>query len=100
MEHQDAELSDVVVVIEEEPGMSFKDVVARLQSEGLSVSDTDEPNGVVEGTLESAKAKGLEKLPFVKYVRCVFNYTADFPPGDPRNMDPADDKWTDDDDGR
>jgi hypothetical protein len=80
--------------------MSFKDVVARLQSEGLSVSDTDEPNGVVEGTLESAKAKGLEKLPFVKYVRSVFNYTADFPPGDPRNMDPADDKWTDDDDGR
>lgn len=88
MPHEDEELSDVVVVIVDEPGMSTQDAAKKLAEQGLQVSDVDDPNGVVEGTIASSKIPALKKLEFVKYVRDVFNYVADFPPGDPRNRDP------------
>jgi hypothetical protein len=87
MAHQDAELSDVVVVLVDEPGMTTEDAASKLRDLGLTVSDVDEANGVVEGTIETAKIKALIQLEFVKYVRNVFNYIADHPPGDPRNLD-------------
>ncbi|HEX4056284.1 MAG TPA: hypothetical protein VHX86_18640 [Tepidisphaeraceae bacterium] len=92
MEHQDNELSDVVVVLVDEPGMTTKAAAEKLKPLGLAVSDVDEDNGVVEGTIETAKARSLEKLEFVKYVRTVFNYIADYPAGDPRNLDPDGDE--------
>jgi hypothetical protein len=92
MEHQDEELSDVVVIIVDEPGMTTQAAAEKLKSAGLAVSDVDEANGAVEGTIETAKVKSLEKLEFVKYVRTVFNYVADYPPGDPRNLDPDGDE--------
>ena len=88
MEHQDDELSDVVVIIVDEPGMTTQAAAQKLKSLGLSVSDVDEENGAVTGTIETAKLKSLQKLDFVKYVRTVFNYIADYPAGDPRNHDP------------
>jgi hypothetical protein len=99
MDHCDAEVTDVVVVLQEDPGMTVENAVLKLQTEGLSVSDIDQGNSVVEGTILSEKVKGLEKLPFVKYVRNVFSYTADYLPGDPRNLDTdndADPESTDD----
>jgi len=92
MAHQDAELSDVVVVLVEEPGMTAEDAANQLRDLGLAVSDVDEANGVVEGTIETAKIKSLKQLEFVKYVRDVFNYLADYPPGDPRNLDRDEDE--------
>jgi hypothetical protein len=91
MNHHDADLSDVVVVLEPEMGISFDQAVANLKQQGLSVTDTDVENDVVEGTIETTKVKPLEKLACVKYVRSVFNYTADFPTGDPRNLDKDED---------
>ena len=91
MAHQDAELSDVFVVLVDEPGMTARDAANKLRDLGLAVSGVDEPNGVVEGTIETAKIKSLKQLDFVKHVRSVFNYIADYPPGDPRNLDPEDD---------
>jgi hypothetical protein len=88
MDHQDDELSDVVVIIVDEPGMTTAEAADKLKAAGLMVSNIDEPNGAVEGTIESAKVKSLQKLEFVKYVRTVFNYIADYPFGDPRNQDP------------
>jgi hypothetical protein len=91
MAHDDAELSEVIVVLVDEPGMTTQDASKTLSEQGLLVSDVDEANGVVEGTIETAKIGQLKSLQFVKYVRDVFNYVADYPPGDPRNLDPAED---------
>jgi hypothetical protein len=87
MEHQDDELSDVVVILVDEPGMTTRDAAEKLKGTGLSVSNVDEDNGAVEGTIETAKVKSLENLELVKYVRTVFKYIADYPAGDPRNLD-------------
>jgi hypothetical protein len=87
MNHHDADLTDVIVVLEPERDVTMDKAVAQLKDLGLSVSETDEENDVVEGTIASDKVKSLQKLAFVKYVRNVFNYTADYPPGDPRNLD-------------
>ena len=92
MDHRDEELSDVVVVLSDDPALNVAEAVNSLKSAGLSVSDIDEADRVVEGTIASEKAKGLEKLPNVKYVRNVFTYTADFPTGDSRNCDPDNDE--------
>ena len=91
MPHDDAELSDVIVVLVDEPGMTTQDAAKKLAELGLMVTDVDEANGVVEGTIETAKIAQLKKLEFVKYVRDVFDYVADYPPGDPRNLDSAED---------
>jgi hypothetical protein len=42
---------------------------------------------VVEGAVEASKVHDLEKLDCVKYVRTVFTYHANYPPGDPRDRD-------------
>jgi hypothetical protein len=92
MEHQDEELSDVVVIICDDVQITAAVAAEKLKAAGLVISDVDDANGAVEGTIETAKVKSLEKLEFVKYVRTVFNYVADYPPGDPRNLDPEGDE--------
>jgi hypothetical protein len=91
MGHEDAEVSEVVIVLVDEPGMTTQDAAKKLAELGLAVSDIDEPDGVVSGTIESAKIAQLKKLEFVKYIRDVFDYVADYPPGDPRNLDKVED---------
>ena len=71
------ELSDVVVVLVEEMGMTIHDAAKKLTEIGLIVSDLDEEELVVEGTIEAEKLSGLKRLEFVKYVRDVFNYIAE-----------------------
>jgi hypothetical protein len=87
MGHEDAELSEVIVVLVDEPGTTTQDAAKKLAELGLAVSDIDESDGVVSGTIETAKLAQVKKLEFVKYIREVFNYVADYPPGDPRNLD-------------
>ncbi len=87
MAHEDAELSEVVVVLVDEPGMTTQDAAKKLAELGLTVCDIDESDGVVSGTIETCKTPLLKNLEFVKYIRDVFNYVADYPPGDPRNLD-------------
>jgi hypothetical protein len=44
-------------------------------------------DNVIEGTIESEKLKELGKVPGVEYIRTVFTYAANYPPGDPRDRD-------------
>jgi len=91
MEHQDDELSDVVVVLVDEPGMTTEAAAEQLKPLGLEVSNVDEENGVVEGTIETAKIKSLQRPPFVKYVRTVFNYLTDSESNAAKNQDSDED---------
>jgi hypothetical protein len=88
MNYQDAEMSDIVIVMDS--GAKADDLIARLGKAGVSVSDSDPDNGVIEGTVETSKVKSLQSMEGVKYVRSVFTYVADFPVGDPRNQDEDD----------
>ena len=83
----DAYLSEVMVVLEELTHEQTQEAVARLAAAGLEVSRVDDESSVVEGTIESFKVHALKDVPSVRYVRSVFTYDANFPPGDPRDRD-------------
>jgi len=85
--HQDAYVSDVVVVVESGSEQSFEDVLAKSKSLGLDVREVRKDDYVFEGSIDCSKLVLLDKLPGVKYVRSVFTYVADYPPGDPRDLD-------------
>ena len=85
--HQDAYISDVIVVVECEHGESFSDVLTRCKQTGLEIRETRPDECVVEGTIDSSKLTTLDNLPGVEYVRSVFTYVADYPAGDPRDRD-------------
>jgi hypothetical protein len=87
MSHHEADLIDVMVVLSEELQITLDEAVIQLKLQGLEVCDIDPINGVIEGTIESGKIAAISLLPCAKYVRKVFEYTADYPIGDPRNTD-------------
>jgi hypothetical protein len=89
MNHRDAEITEVVVVISESHVSRLKEVVQTLVAVGVEVYSTDEDEGVVNGSIESYKLPELQKLEFVNYVRSVQTYIADFPLGDARDRDLA-----------
>ena len=91
MSHDDAELTEVIVVLEDEPGMTARDAAKKLVELGLAVSEILEAVGVVSGTILTANLPAIRKLEFVKYIRDVFKYIADYPPGDSRNLDNVED---------
>ena len=83
----DAFVTEVVVVLGKRYEERLKEAVAALQAAGLSVLSTDDDNSVVEGTIDASKVAAMEKLDCVDYVRKVFTYEANYPPGDPRDID-------------
>jgi hypothetical protein len=85
--HQDAYVTDVVVVVESGSEQSFEDVLSKARNLGLHVREVRKDDYVIEGTVDSSKLVDLDKLPGVEYVRSVFTYVADYPPGDPRDLD-------------
>lgn len=87
MEHQDEEISDVVVVLECTTEVEIDAAIDKLKAMGLTVDEIDYENAVVEGNIEADLVKKLHTVPTVKHVRSVFSYTADFPTGDPRDKD-------------
>jgi hypothetical protein len=87
MSHQDAYISDIVVVTTDEGGKKIDDTIDRLKSEGMEVQNVNTDQGVIEGVCPVAKVKTIDHLPGVSYVRSVFTYIADYPPGDPRDLD-------------
>jgi hypothetical protein len=90
MDHRDVEMSDVIIVFDDIAAGKIDEVVLQLKHLSLFVESIDYDNGVVEGTIESAKITILETVPAVKYVRGVLTYVADYPAGDPRNLDEDD----------
>jgi septation ring formation regulator EzrA len=83
----DGYFSDVVVMLEELTTEQTNQVVERLKAAGLEVSRVDDDMSVVEGTIDAARAHDLKHIENVRYVRSVFTYLADYPPGDPRDRD-------------
>jgi len=98
MNHHDAEMSDVVVVLTDAAAQEVEASVKALVNAGLSVSDINTDEGVVEGSIAADKVHHLNTVDGVRYVRNVFSFTADYPQGDPRNCDPEDEYCETDDD--
>jgi hypothetical protein len=92
MNHRDLEITEVIIVINQAFCARLADAVAKLTAAGLEVFSTDEDEGVVSGSIETYKVSELQKIDCVNYVRSVQTYIADFPAGDPRNTDSADDE--------
>jgi hypothetical protein len=92
MNHRDAEMTEVVVVLDELDDERTLRVVEMLKEKGLEVFKVDNDESVVDGTIESDKVKSLKDVESVRFVRSVLTYTVDYPPGDPRDKDgPEDD---------
>jgi hypothetical protein len=83
----DAIISDIVVVLDKAYEERLADAVAMLKATGMEVRSADDDNSVVEGTIDASRVHDLEHLACVDYVRKVFTYDANFPPGDPRDRD-------------
>jgi hypothetical protein len=87
MNHRDAELTEVVVVLDDLDTDHTRQVVQRLQAAGLDVWKVDDDQSLVEGAIDSGKVHDLKQVEHVRYVRSVLTYTVDYPPGDPRDKD-------------
>ena len=83
----DAIVSDVVVVLDKAYEDRLEEALTMLKAAGLQVRSANDDNSVVEGLVEESKVHTLEKLPSVDYVRKIFTYHANYPPGDPRDID-------------
>jgi hypothetical protein len=83
----DAYVSEIVAVIDEKYADDLDKVVAQLKGAGVDVSNVNKDENVIEGCVESEKLKEVSKVAGVEYVRTVFTYAANYPPGDPRDRD-------------
>ena len=85
--HRDAEITEMVVVLDKRWEDKLQDAVQLLKNAGMEIYSADDNNSVVEGCAESCKVHDIEKLECVDYVRKVMTYIVDYPPGDPRDKD-------------
>jgi hypothetical protein len=85
--HRDAEITEMVVVLDKRWEAKLPDAVQQLKALGVEIYSADDDNSVVEGCVESHKVPEIEKLDCVDYVRKVMTYIVDYPPGDPRDKD-------------
>jgi hypothetical protein len=83
----DANISEIVVVLDKRWENDLTGAVALLKACGMEVTDANDDNSVVDGCIDSTRLHELEKLDCVDYVRRIFSYDANFPPGDPRDRD-------------
>jgi hypothetical protein len=90
MNHEDAEVSDITVILKKDCADKFDQSVTELRKLQMTIEETDEENGVVTGTVGADKLPHIRASPCVEYVRVDFTYVADYPPGDARNQDPPD----------
>jgi hypothetical protein len=81
----DAYMSEIVAVIDDQHCDDLETMVKDLTSAGVEVSSVNRSEGVIEGLVDASKVKQIDDLPGVEYVRTVFTYAADYPPGDPRD---------------
>jgi hypothetical protein len=72
-------ISDVVITLDKKYEDRMNDAVDLLKKAGVRIDETDDDNSVVEGTIDLGKARDLEKLDCVDYVRTVFTYDAELP---------------------
>jgi hypothetical protein len=87
MNFNDAQMSDITVVLDKRWENDLAGAVEILKQNGVEIRSADDDTSVVEGVIESSKIHALEKLECVDYVRTTFTWIADYPPGDPRDQD-------------
>ena len=87
MNHHDADISDVIVVLEELDDAQLLEAAKLLEAAGLTVNNVNNDEGVVEGCIDATKVHGLKHVANVRFVRTVMTYTVDYPPDDPRDLD-------------
>jgi len=80
-------MSEVVVVLDKRWENDLAGALALLKACGLEICNADDNTSVVDGQIETCKVHDLEKLDCVDYVRKVFSWDANYPPGDPRDKD-------------
>lgn len=80
-------MSEVIVVIDETSENSFATIGNAAKAAGLQIDAADADNCAIEGTIESNKLPDLRAVPGVKYIRISMEYIADYPTGDPRDLD-------------
>ena len=85
----DAQMSDVTVVLDKRWEDDLAGAVEILKQNGVDVRNADDDTSVVEGVVETSKVHDLQKLDCVDYVRTTFTWIADYPAGDPRDKDNA-----------
>ena len=83
----DAFIADIVVVLDKAYEEKLAEAVEKLKSVGMTIENADDDNSVVTGSIDMSNMHALEKLDCVDYVRKVFTYEANYPPGDPRDRD-------------
>ncbi len=83
----DAVYAEIVVILHAEYEERLEEAVAMLKDAGMTVDSADDDNSTVGGQVQLERVRALEQLPCVNYVRKVFTYNANFPPGDPRDRD-------------
>lgn len=85
--YQDAFISDVAITACDTPERPFEQVIEELKQKGVEISTANKDQCFIEGSVESRKVAEIDNLPGVEYVRTIFTYVADYPPGDPRDLD-------------
>jgi hypothetical protein len=83
----DAQMSDVIVVLDKAYENDLAGAVAKLKNCGMQIVNTNDDTSVVEGQIETYRIHDLEQLDCVDYVRKFFTWSANYPPGDPRDRD-------------
>ncbi len=98
MSHRDAEISDVVIVLDTMDEQTRQAIIDGLKAMGMCIENVNSDTNMIEGCIETPRVRDVEKLDKVRYVRRVFSYTADYPVGDPRDRDLCEDEPGEDED--
>ena len=83
----DAIYAEIVVILDAAYEERLDDAVEMLKRAGMTVENADDDQSVVCGQIDMVYLHAVEQLECVDYVRKVFTYDANFPPGDPRDRD-------------
>jgi hypothetical protein len=87
MDHRDALMSEVTVIYDETPENPADKILASLKSVGVEIDSHDPDEGCLDGTVPANKLPEVHAVVGVKYVRITAEFIADYPTGDPRDMD-------------
>jgi hypothetical protein len=83
----DCNITQLIVILDKAWENDLAGAVKILSDAGMKIESADDDTSVVEGEIDTRKLHDLEHLPCVDYVRKVLSYDANYPPGDPRDVD-------------
>ena len=90
MNHRDQSIAEVTIVLRVEYLSRMDEVTEQLAETGVGITSVDSELGSIVASCESNRVPVIEKMEFVQAVRTMFSYVADYPVGDPRDIDGAD----------